>query len=307
MRITLKQIDAFLAVAESGSFSRAATRTKAAQPALSQAVKELEAELGTRLFDRTTRRVELTEAGRDFRVAVEKVVEDLDLAVQNVHALAERRRGRIRIAAPPLLAAAVLPQAIAEFRRDFPGISVDLIDASTDEIIESVRSGRADCGLGTFPPGGDQIERLALARDQLMLFCHESSALNAPGPLAWADLAGTPLVSMARTSAIRLLTEVGFETAGIELAPSYEVNQITTAMALVEAGLGAAVLPTYAYAAVRNGTVVGRRLAEPDIAREIHLIHANGRTVSPAVAAFTPVLRRTVQSLSPARSGTDDG
>lgn len=300
MRITLKQIEAFLAVADSGNFSRAATRLQSAQPAVSQAVKELETELGIRLFDRTTRRVELTDAGREFQASAEKIVEDLGHAVTNLNALAERRRGRIRIAAPPLLAAAVLPEAIAEFRREAPGISVDLIDASTDEIIDSVRSGRAECGLGTFPPGDDQIERLPLARDELMLFCQARSPLAGGDRVEWRALDGEALVTLTRGSGIRLLTEVGFETVGIGLVPSYEVNQVTTAIALVEAGLGVAVLPTYALAAARNGTLTGRPLVAPTIGREIQLIHASGRSVSPAVAAFTPILRRCIQRLKPA-------
>lgn len=299
MRITLKQIDAFLAVAETGNFSRAATRLQSAQPALSQAVKELETELGVRLLDRTTRRVELTEAGREFQASAGKIVEDLGLAVGNLHALAERKRGRIRVAAPPLLAAAVLPEAIAEFRTEAPGISVDLIDTSTDQIMESVRSGRAECGLGTFPPGGEQIERLPLARDELMLFCHRTSPFAERRTVDWKALEGEPLVTLTRDSGIRLLTEVGFESAGIELVPVHEVGHITTAIALVEAGLGVAVLPTYALAAARNGALTGRPLAAPTIAREIHLIHASGRSVSPAVAAFTPILRRCVQRLKP--------
>lgn len=300
MRITLKQIEAFLAVADSGNFSRAAVSLQSAQPAVSQAVKDLETELGVRLFDRTTRRVELTDAGREFQASAEKIVEDLGHAVTNLNDLAERRRGRIRIAAPPLLAAAVLPEAIAEFRREAPGIDVDLVDASTDEIIDAVRSGRAECGLGTFPPGGDQLERQSLARDELMLFCHADAPLAARDRVAWSDLAGEPLVTLTRGSGIRLLTEVGFETAGIGLVPSHEVSHVTTAVALVEAGLGVAVLPTYALAAARNGALVGRPLAAPTIAREIQLIHASGRSVSPAVAAFTPILRRCVQRLKPA-------
>lgn len=300
MRITLKQIEAFLAVADSGNFSRAAVSLQSAQPAVSQAVKDLETELGVRLFDRTTRRVELTDAGREFQASAEKIVEDLGHAVTNLNDLAERRRGRIRIAAPPLLAAAVLPEAIAEFRREAPGIDVDLVDASTDEIIDAVRSGRAECGLGTFPPGGDQLEWQSLARDELMLFCHADAPLAARDRVAWSDLAGEPLVTLTRGSGIRLLTEVGFETAGIGLVPSHEVSHVTTAVALVEAGLGVAVLPTYALAAARNGALVGRPLAAPTIAREIQLIHASGRSVSPAVAAFTPILRRCVQRLKPA-------
>ena len=129
MAITLRQIQAFLAVAELGTFTKAAERLHMAQPALSQLVRELEHELGIRLFDRTTRRVELTEGGREFQGASAKIVHDLELAIQNANDLAERRRGRITVAAPPLLAAAILPEAIAEMRERYPGIRIALTGA----------------------------------------------------------------------------------------------------------------------------------------------------------------------------------
>ncbi|MCA1299477.1 LysR family transcriptional regulator [Stappia indica] len=299
MKVTLRQIECFLAVAEFGNFSRASRRMNLAQPALSQAIRDLEAELATRLFDRTTRRVELTEAGREFRASAQKIYEDLELAVQSVHELAERKRGRIRIAAPPLLAAVVLPQAIADFHRRHPGISVELADVGTEQILDSVRSGRADCGLGTFSPAEDGIERVPLSRDSLMLFCDQKSAFNGAASVNWRDLAGQPLITLTRDSGIRLLVEVGFETAEVPLKPAYEVSQITTAIALVEAGLGIAVLPTYALAAAQYRKVSGKLLTGPSISREVVMIHATGRSVSPAVSAFAAVLRRYAQQLTP--------
>ena len=236
LRVTVRQIESFLAVAEAGNFSRASRRLNVAQPALSQAVKELEAEIGLRLFDRTTRRVELTDAGREFRGSAAKVLEELEHAVQNVHDLAERRRGRVRIAAPPLLAATVLPRAIADFRQRHPGIAVELVDVVTEQLVESVRTGRADCGIGTFSPGEDGVERVALIRDKLMLFCHPETFAGKP-IVRWAELAGVPLVTLTRDSGIRVLVEVGYETAQVAFRPAYEVAHITTALALVEAGL----------------------------------------------------------------------
>ncbi len=299
MKITLKQIECFLAVAEHGSFSGASKRLNTAQPALSQAIKDLEAELGVRLFDRTTRRVELTDAGREFQQSAAKVIEELAHAVESVHELAERKRGRLTVAAPPLLAAVVLPQAIAEFRRRFPGISVQIADVGTEQIVESVRNGKADCGIGTFPPSEEGIERVALVRASLLLFCDEASPLNGSEPVCWNELADYPLVTLTRDSGIRLLVEVGFESCELPLKPAFEVAQVTTAIALVEAGLGVAVLPTYALAAARYRKVNGRQLVEPVISREIVMIHASGRTVSPAVQAFSQVIRRFAQQLTP--------
>lgn len=302
MKITIKQIESFLAVAEFGSFSAASRRMNIAQPALSQSIKDLEAELAVRLFDRTTRRVELTDAGREFRHSAAKVVDELEHAVDNIHDLAERRRGRLRIAAPPLLAAVVLPQAIVEFRGRFPGIAVHLADVGTEQIVESVRTGKADCGLGTFSPAEDGIERVPLMRDSLMLFCSPDSPFSAAASVSWRELENQPLITLTRDSGIRLLVEIGFEAAELPLKPVYEVAQITTAIALVEAGLGVAVLPTYALAAAGYRKVIGKVLTDPGISRDVVMIHATGRSVSPAVSAFATVVRRYAQRLIPRES-----
>ena len=298
MKITLKQIQSFLAVAEAGSFSLAAKRLNTAQPALSQSIKDLEADLGVRLFDRTTRRVELTAAGEEFRHSSAKVLEDLDHAVEGLHLLADRRRGKLRVAAPPLLASFVLPQVIASFQASSPGIAVQLSDVGTEQILEAVRSGRADCAVGTFPPAGDDIERQPLVRDSLMLFCREDSAFAARDSAVWSGLAEAPLVTLTRDSGIRLLVEVGFESVRIEPRISFEVTQITTALALVEAGLGVAVLPAYARAAVRGPGIRALPLEEPVITREIMLLKSRDRMPTPAAQAFIEHLTRALRRLA---------
>jgi DNA-binding transcriptional LysR family regulator len=301
--VTLKQVTAFLAVAEAGSFTLAADRLKIAQPALSQAVRELEAELGLRVFDRTTRRVELTVAGREFREATARVVGDLDFAIRNARDLASRRRGRIVVAAPPLLAANVLPSAIRDFAKDYPDIAIALVDAPTLSIVDTVRSGGADCGVGTFAAGENGIERVSLMRDRLQLFCRDDSPFARTRAVRWIELAGQPLIALTRDSAIRRLMEIGVESAELQLAPSYEVHQIATALGMVQAGLGVAVLPAYARSGMLAEEIVARPLTDPDIGRDIVLIHASGRSVSPAVTAFTPVLRKALRRLTPREAG----
>ncbi len=298
MAVTLRQIQAFLAVSEQGTFTKAAERLHMAQPALSQLVRELERELGIRVLDRTTRRVELTEGGREFHGAALKILHDLETAVQNANGLAERRRGRIVVAVPPLLAAVIMPPAIAALREKHPGLQVAIIDARNDLVVEAVRFGKADCGIGTFSALEDNIERQPLARDSLMLFCGRNSAFAKREAIAWKELAEEELVTLTRDSGIRLLVEVGYESAEITLRPAYEVAQITTALALVEAGLGIAVLPTYARAVAPAG-VVARPLVEPAITRDIVMIRPSGRSVSPALSAFESLLRRYVRQLVP--------
>ena len=298
MNITIRQIHAFLQVAALGSFTRAAEQLHTMQPALSQQVRDLEAELGIRLFDRTTRRVELTEAGAEFRAIAAKAIEELEVAARNAQGLAERKRGRVIVAAPPLLAAAVVPKAIVDFHEKYPGISVRLIDARSDQIVEMVRSGQVDCGVGTFHAGEEGITSTLLDRDNLMVFCAPNHPLAKRKSVNWKELDGHPLVTLTRDSGIRILVEVGFETAQIKLVPAYEVTWITTALAMVAAGLGIGVFPTYAWAGAQSLDISGS-LLEPAIARDITLITRSGREVAPATQAFVRFLRKSTSGSRP--------
>lgn len=299
MRIAIRQIEAFLAISEHKSFSAAARYIGIAQPALSTTIRDLEAELGVRMFDRTTRRVELTPAGEEFRASSSKIMEDLAHAVQNTRDLAARRRGRIRIAAPPLLSASIAPWAIAAFHREYPGIKVELIDAPTTDIREEVISGNADCGLGTFSTAEEGIERVVLMRDNLALFMPTDHPLTKDAYVRWADLPALPLIAMSRSSGIRRLMELGAESASQILRPKFEASLVTTALAFVGAGLGVSVLPTYALSQAEQYNLVARPLVDPTVSRDLCLIRASGRSPSPAVSSFITALRNHVQGLTP--------
>ena len=302
MNLTVRQIKSFLNVAATGSFTRAAEKMHTLQPVLSQQIRDLEAELGVRLFDRTTRRVELTEAGNEFRSTATKIIEDLEMAVRNAHDLAERKRGRVVIAAPPLLAAAVVPPAIADFRQKYPGIEVRLVDARTDQIVELVRNGHVDCAIGTFHAGEEGLSSIVLTRDSLMAFFASNHPLAGRQTVRWQEMANLPLITLTRDSGIRLLVELGYETTQMRLVPAYEVTLITTALAMVEADLGIAILPTYAWACART-LKISAAILEPRIAREISLVTRSGRSIPPAVSAFTRFLGRYANVLVPGAHG----
>jgi len=300
VNITIRQIEAFLKVAECGSFTRAAERLHVAQPALSQYVRDLEGELGIRLFDRTTRRVELTEGGREFRNTAAKIVEDLELAARNAHELATRKRGKVTIGTPPLLAGAILPWAIADFRAAFPGIQITVIEAGADDIVQQVRSGALDCGFGTFRAGEDGIVSTPITSDSLALFCPRAHPLAKKKRMNWSELEHQPLVTLTRDSGIRLLVELGCETAQVGMAITHEVSHVTTALAMVEAGLGVAVLPTYARVAARAEAITSVPMTNPTITRDVVLITQAGRMASPALSSFARVLAdRTVATFPP--------
>lgn len=290
MNITLRQLHGFKAVADLGTFTAAAQRLKVAQPALSLNIRDLESELGAKLFDRTTRRVELTAAGREFLQSVDKLIVDLERAVQNARDLADRKRGRLVVAAPPLLAALIVPGAVADYRKRFPAIEVSVIDAQTNIIVDKVRSGEADCGIGTFAEAEDGIRREILFEDALMAWCPAQSQCARSSRLAWKDLPAGQLITMTRDSRIRFLVDQAYQSIGQTVRPAYEVSHMTTAIMMVEAGLGVAVLPAYVWGFARVLNVVSKVLSEPEVRREVAIIQASGRSLSPAAEAFLTYL-----------------
>jgi DNA-binding transcriptional LysR family regulator len=296
MRPNLRQIEAFLAVAEAGSFSRAAQAIGMTQPGISQAIRDIETLLDLKLFDRTTRRVELTAAGDSFRAGALKSIEALDGAVALAQDQTALRQGQLRLAAPPFLAATVLPQVLAQFRARYPGLMLELFDTTTAQILARVGGHQVDLGLGTFASAGNGLARRVVLHDEMM--CFASAAFALPHPARWADLAGLPVIVLTRASALRLRAEVGFEAAGVSLSPAFEVEQIATALALAQAGLGIAILPGYARAGQPQG-VIARPLQTPVLRREVALIYAADRALSPAATAFADHLTHSLRKLAP--------
>ncbi|MBI1245525.1 MAG: LysR family transcriptional regulator [Alphaproteobacteria bacterium] len=292
MNVDIRHLRAFLAVAETGAFRRAAERLRMSQPALSAQIRDLERAVGVVLFDRTTRRVEMTAAGREFLPQAAKLLGDLESALRGLTDLAQHRRGHVAVACAPLLASVMLPRLMAMFIAAHPGIRISLIDARTDQIVDKVRSGEADLGIGTFADAEPDIARTRLFRDSLFVFAPIRP--NAPRrPATWAEIADEPLIALTRESGLRALVEMGFGTLGRPARPAYEVAQVTTAVSLVEAGLGIAVLPAVAKAIARDRRVTLRALAQPRVTREVSLIVASARTPTPAAQAFAALARET--------------
>lgn len=299
MPLTLRQIEAFRAVVTAGSFSRAAEALGCSQPALSQIVRDLEAILDARLFDRTTRRIDLTEAGEAFARSAFAGLDVIARAVREVDDLATLRRGTVRVAAPPFLAALALPRAITALNASHPGLTLCVSDVATDAILAEVRAGQADLGLGTFPPDSGGFESVFVLSDRLMVFAHPTDEMDS---LTWAALVDRPLVTLSSQSGIRLRVELGFEQAGVAFRPALEVRGIHTALGLVEEGHGRAVLPAYARAAIANRAIRAIPLEAPAVVRDVAIISARERSLSPAAALARTVIRRTMREMA-ARHG----
>lgn len=293
-QISLRQMAIFRAVAGARSFSAAAERLGVSQPSLSASVRKIEDILQLELFHRTTRRVELTEAGQLFLDRTDRCLDAADALHEDMTGFRIWQSGVIRIAAPPLLASALLPRTIREFSATAAGVRLEISDVGTEDIIEMVRSGHASFGIGTFPDALPDLSSTVVMRDGAMLFCHRDHPAAVEEELQWTAIADLPQITLRPTSSLRAWVEGGFDDAGLVLKAAYEVNQISTVLALVTESVGVAVLPAYARAMIGHAPVVGIRLTVPVISREISLLHASGRRLSPPAMAFADMLRRTI-------------
>jgi len=284
--VTLRQLRAFVAVAQAGSITRAAQRLHLTSSALSMLISTLEGELAVRLFERTTRRMALSDAGAELLPSIEKVFDKLDAAFDGLRQFSDRRSGRFAVATSPLLAATLLPSLLASFRLRFPGIQVSLFDLPPDGIAQAVRSGQADFGVCTADTDIPDLVATTLYQDRLVLVCAASHPLAQRREVRWNELAGEPLVLLRHGSGLRTLVERGFAEVNEAVRPAFEVAHVGTAVGLVEAGLGISILPSYALHRTRAVDVVGVPMTAPVVERNIVALTAPQRRLSAPCEAF---------------------
>ena len=291
MNVTLKHLRVFVEVAHQGSFTRAAERLSLSQPALTIAVGQFEEALGVRLFDRTTRRVSLTGDGEDFLATAERLIEDFDVAIADMRDLAERRRGRVGIAALPSVAVRLLPEVVASYSEAYPGVRIHVQDANARGVQGRVQRKEADFGIGSLWEPDPELAFQPLLRDPFVMVCRAGHPLaRGKGPLPWRRLAGHDFIGMGRDTGIRPLIH-GIKSLPEEIqAPKYEVSSIPALEGMLEAGLGLTALPQLAVPMARPKKLVARRLVEPVIEREIGLITRRGRSLSPAASRMRDML-----------------
>lgn len=290
MNLTLKQVRAFLAVAQAGSFTAAARRLHLTQSAVSVLITELEAVFGLRLFHRTTRMVQLTEAGREFLPVAQHVVLELEAAVTSSRELVAQKRGRVALAATPLMSSLLLPRAIARYAQLQPGVSVVLHDSLAAQIQPKVRDGEVDFGIGTFERSARELVAQPLMTDTLVLACAPDHPLASRRQVPWRALAGHPFIALTRDNTVGQLISEALGGAGVDIRPAYEVTHLWTVVGMVDAGLGVAVLPSYAVAIAQLYRIRFVRLVEPSIKRETSFVMRRGLQLSPAAQGFRSFL-----------------
>ena len=283
-RLGGRRLEYFVAVADRGSFTAAARALGVSQPALSLSVKELEAELGTPLFERLGRRVALTAAGTALLDPVRQSLRDVETGRAAVAAVLGLEAGSLHLACLPTLAAHPMAGMIGRFRQAHPGVHIELAAPEhTADLLHLLRGGRCELAIASTqdPPGDLAVHRLGV---QLLLAVHPPGTPDPGGGSALGGLEGVPLVATPDGTSSRRLLDEGFARAGASPAVAVVTAQRDAVLPLVLAGAGAALVPEpLAAVAAGLGAVVGR--PRPPITREVSVLHRPG-PLAPAARRF---------------------
>jgi len=287
---TSRQLRAFLLVAQHQNFSRAAEALFITPSGLSVLIRELEHQLGFRLFDRTTRHVGLTVHGSQLLVVARRSLAELDVATSRLAQTAKEASDTLSIGAGLLHAANIFPGAIREFRSGRPDVRIRLFDADMTSIVERIQAGSLDVGFGFFNSVAG-ICRTRFFRFPLMVIHPENRTTPRRNSMTWSALKGEPLILQAPPAPLRQLIDNHLAQAGVDATSAMEVNRLDTLIAMVEAGEGTGILSASTLPVCRYRHVVMTRLVNPAVVVDFYQIRNRGRKLSRAAEEFSTFLQ----------------
>ncbi|MFG2017096.1 LysR substrate-binding domain-containing protein [Actinomadura geliboluensis] len=292
----LRHLRYFVAVAEELHFGRAAERLNMAQPPLSQAIRRLESELGVDLLHRTTRKVDLTDAGRGYLARARRILGEVDEAAHEARRVAAGAVGHLALGCVGSATYSLLPALSRGLRRELPGVDFSFRgEMLVPDQAAALRAGEIDVALLRPPIADLSLTVLPLRRDRLVVALPDDHPLAALRQVGVADLADADLIvhSADRRSVMYDVVLGLLRDAGVEPRIRHEVGETSTLVTLVAGGLGAAVVPEPVTVLALDG-VTFRPLVRPAVDVELAIAHRTDRT-EPHLARAVTVIQQIVR------------
>lgn len=294
----IHQLRYFVAVADEGSFSRAAAREHVAQPSLSQQIQKLEADMGQRLFDRLPRSVVVTEAGKCLLEYARKILVEIAEARRCLDELKRDVVGRLAVGAIPTIALYVLPALIGKFQRRYPKVIFEIFEDTTDRLALRLEDGTLDVVLASTCGENPALERHSLGKEALLILLPEKHRLAKKKKIKWSDLESEKFLLLHEVHC--LSAQVGQLLADHHLRPELAVRgaQLATIARMVAAGMGVTVVPQMMIESELVGGCVAVPFAPPVPVRELNLLRNPLRFEGKAAAAFRQEAAAAFSTLS---------
>lgn len=296
MNISIRQLSAFISVADNGSFTRASEQMHLTQSAVSGLIKELESSLGIVLFDRTTRQLSLSVVGHHLLPQARRILNEMQLFENEASSLTSLAQGQVRLAVSQF-AASSMPAVIAQFAKAYPDISVSLLDCSAENVLEHIQNIEVDLGVGTergFTEPDDDISADLLYQLPFCVVMPDNHALAQKSEVIWQDLVDAPLITLQGPFIEQVTAELDEEIASHIQQARYKVNFMSTALEMSRQGFGITLCLPYMPEVIdwvsANGLQM-RPLAQPVKMRRFFIYQRSSRALSPASIAFKQFLQ----------------
>lgn len=293
MNISLRQLKAFLGVADSANFTKTAQNLHLSQAALSATIRELESQLNARLFERTTRAVVLTDAGRAFLPTATLIEQELTAAALRLRNMEQHEIATLRVGFTPLMASQIVPELLVRFAQAHPTVKVEVIDNSPTDIQQQVESGALDAAFGAFFAKLSGLRRVAILPSHLVAVQaaaaqrgRRAARKTETAELHWKALDEQALICLTPESPIQQLVESAIFKHKLTLGERTTVQHLETAISMAEKGFGTAIIPSFAQSACARYAVHCSPLV-PRVSFDFYCITRAGAVASPTLAEFT--------------------
>lgn len=292
--LSIRHLRAFYAVAQDGSFTRAAESLHLTQSTLTATIKQLEEQVGLTLFDRTTRSVLLSSEGKRFLPVAERLLSDFDTALADLRAVSEQQQGQVGIAASPSTISRLLPPIVNQYRQQYSNIGIYLRDDGAGGIETRILENEVDFGVASNHSSNPDLSYQPLLRDRYGVVCRPDHpfAVHTDG-VCWEDLAHQQIIYLTTDTGIRVQLSRFKKEGVVDLdleGPVIEASNPAAIAALVSEGMGISLLPALAAATTAFEGLCFIPLTQPAISREICLIRRKGRSLTPAAAHMSALI-----------------
>ncbi|WP_031361173.1 LysR family transcriptional regulator [Caballeronia sordidicola] len=291
MKIDILGVQAFVAIADKGSFQNAADSLHVTQTAITQRLRKLEDFLGVTLVERTTRSIALSLIGRDFLPQARRLLEELGDALLEIRETGKAERGDVSIACVPTVGVQYLPRIMQEYSARYPNNRIKILDHASSAVADAVLRREAEFGINIAGAHHPELMTMPLLEDQYVLICHEDHPLAKRKRVAWKQLLPYPLIFAGQVSGNRALLDTALGANGLGLQSFYEVQRSSTAVGLVAERIAAAVVPRLA---VQKGAYPNIRtieLVDPVVSRALVLVVRKTARLSPAAQALFDMIK----------------
>ena len=290
--ISSEELQAFLTVAQYQSFVAAAITLNMSQPALSRLIQKLERQLNVKLFQRTTRSVQITPQGRELVAVSERLLNDLRIGAKRIRDISEEQSGQVVISAVMSVAHASLSDIVRQFHQIFPSVEIHIKEGVHGTVLEEIRSGASDLGITYIDDMPESVRVTKLGKELFYLAFPKNHKLSSKTGIKLSDLRDEDLISMPWNSRTRISFESAASSIGVRLRYVATVNQFGTMLQFVKNGIGVAIVPEGVLAQIDNSEIESRPIVSPKVNRELGLIALKERELSKYALSFATLIKK---------------